>query len=161
MRPADPMVSPSLAVLSEAHRRRAIERYDKLRPHLERNVPLKRVAEESGVPLRTAQRWVSRYRRGGLAGLSRTARADRGKSRRLSDELRRYAERLAAQRPGMRPGAIYREVCRAARERGQNLPSYHTVYHVIRSVPAASPRSAYNRENALGLPAQSGEIDPE
>ena len=161
MRPADPMVSVSLAGLPEARRRRAIERYDKLRPHLERDVPLKRVAEEAGVPLRTAQRWVSRYRRWGLAGLSRTARADRGKSRRLSDALRDYAERLALQRPALRPGAIYREVCRAAGERGQNLPSYHTVYHVIRGVPAGPAPRARSSETAVRLPARSGEIEPQ
>ena len=161
MRPADPMISASLAALSEAHRRRTLERYDKLRPHLEGDVPLKRVAAESGVPLRTAQRWVSRYRRWGIAGLSRTARADRGKSRRLSDELRGYAEGLARQKPALRPGAIYREVCRAARERGQNPPSYHTVYHVIRSSPAASAPPACGSETALGLPARPGKIERE
>jgi putative transposase len=154
------MVSVSLAGLPEARRRRAIERYDKLRPHLERGVPLKRVAEETGVPLRTAQRWVSRYRRGGLAGLSRTARADRGKSRRLSDDLRGYAEGLALQRPALRPGAIYREVCRAACERGQDPPSYHTVYHVIRSAPATAAPAARSHEKVLGLPARPGEIEP-
>jgi putative transposase len=40
-------------------RRRAFDRYRKLRPHLEEAVPLTRVAAEAGLPLRTAQRWVS------------------------------------------------------------------------------------------------------
>lgn len=128
------MVSGNFAELSEARQRCALDRYDKLRPHLEHDVPLKRVAAESGVPLRTAQRWTSRYRRLGLAGLSRAVRADRGKGRRLTDELRQIAEKLVRQRLLARPGAIYREVCRAACDRGQEPPDYHTVYKFIRSL---------------------------
>jgi hypothetical protein len=52
--------------------------------HLEQCVPLTRVAAEAGLPLRTAQRWVSRYQRFGLAGLSRAAGADQGMISRLA-----------------------------------------------------------------------------
>jgi len=41
-----------------------------LRPHLEDGVPLAQVAREAGVPERTAQRRLARYREGGLAGLA-------------------------------------------------------------------------------------------
>ena len=91
------------------------------------------------MPLRTAQRWVSRYRRFGLAGLSRHVRADQGKRRRVSDELQRLAESLALQQPSLGPGAIYREVCRVAQAQGRALPGYHTIYNVIRD--ARSGRS--------------------
>jgi putative transposase len=91
------------------------------------------------LPLRTAQRWVSRYRRFGLAGLSRAVRADQGKRRRVSDELRGLAERLALQDPSLGPGAIHREVCRVAQAQGQGPPGYNTVYNVIRG--ARSGRS--------------------
>ena len=74
MLPTDPAARAAFAGLSEARRRRAFDRYLKLRPHLEQDVSLTRVAAEAGLPLRTAQRWVSRYRRFGLAGLSRAAR---------------------------------------------------------------------------------------
>jgi len=87
------------------------------------------------VPFRTAQRWVGRYRRFGLAGLARAGRADRGKRRRLSDELCHLAGGLALQRPPLGPGAIYKEVCRVADARGQRQPGYHTVYNAIRAIP--------------------------
>jgi putative transposase len=106
--------SIALAELPEPMRQRALDRYHKLRPHLEQNLPLARVAEEASVPFRTAQRWVCRYRQFGLAGLARAGRADRGKRRRLSDELCHLAEGLALQRPPLGPSAIYREVCRVA-----------------------------------------------
>jgi putative transposase len=132
MRPTLPEARAALAGLSEPRRRRAFDRYRKLRPHLEQAVPLTRVAAEAGLPLRTAQRWVSRYRRFGLAGLSRAARTDQGKRRRLSDELRHLAEGLALQEPPLGPGAIYREVCCVAQAQGQAPPGYHTIYNVIR-----------------------------
>jgi putative transposase len=104
---------------------------------LEEAAPLTRVAAEAGLPLRTAQRWVSRYRRFGLAVLSRVARADHGKRRRVSDELRRLAEALASQEPSLGPGAIYREVCRVAHAQGQAPPGYHTIYNIIRGARSA------------------------
>jgi hypothetical protein len=70
-----------------------------------------------------------------LAGLTRAGRADQGKRRRLSKELSHLAEGLALQRPPFGPGAIYREVCRVAREKGQDPPGYHTVYNVVRAIP--------------------------
>jgi putative transposase len=124
---------PAATLLSKA-RRRAFNRYWKLRSHLEQDVTLTRVAAEAGVPLRTAQRWVSRYRRFGLAGLSRTERSDKGNRRRLSDDLRHLAERLALQKPPLGPGVIYREVCGVAQAGDQEPPRYHTVYNVIRAL---------------------------
>src|SRR5438445_8186447 len=99
MRPTLREARAALAGLTGPLRRRAFDRYRKLRPHLEEAIPLTRVAAEAGLPLRTAQRWVSRYRRFGLAGLSRAARADQGKRRRVPDELRRLAEGLACKTP--------------------------------------------------------------
>ena len=61
----------SLAALGEGGQAQAMARFAVLRPHLEDGVPLTRAATEAGVPLRTAQRWLARYRRDGLAGLAR------------------------------------------------------------------------------------------
>jgi putative transposase len=112
-----------------------MECYRKLRPYLENGVELKRVAQEAELSLRTLQRWVSRYRRFGLAGLSRVGRADEGKRRRISDELCRLAEGLALQKPPLGPAAIHRELRRVALATGQRPPGYHTVYSVIRAIP--------------------------
>jgi hypothetical protein len=70
----DAATSVALTELSERQRERALDRYKKLRPHLERDIPLAGVAKEASLPLRTAQRWVSRYRRFGLIGLIRDGR---------------------------------------------------------------------------------------
>lgn len=73
-------------------------RWEVLRPHLEEGAPLTRAARHAGVPLRTVQRWLARYRAGGLEALARTSRSDRG-SRRTPEELVRLIEGLALRRP--------------------------------------------------------------
>ena len=125
----------SIGELPEEHRQRALERYRLLRPHLDGDLALSHLARSTEHSLRTLQRWVTRYRRFGLAGLSRAGRADSGKRRRISDELRRFAEGLALQKPPLGPTAIHREVQRAALANGQRPPGFHTVYNVIRAIP--------------------------
>lgn len=58
----------SLAALDERRREQAMARFAVLRPHLEKGVPLVRAAGHAGIPVRTAERWLARYHRGGLAG---------------------------------------------------------------------------------------------
>ena len=60
---ADAATDAALSEMPEEVRQRAFDRYQKLRPHLEQNAPLARVAKEASLPFRTAQRWASRYRR--------------------------------------------------------------------------------------------------
>jgi putative transposase len=59
----------------EEQHRQAMDRFVALRPALEDGVPLTRAAADAGIPLRTAQRWLTRYRRHGLAGLARVVEA--------------------------------------------------------------------------------------
>jgi hypothetical protein len=77
---------PALAELDEDERAQVVERWAVLRPHVEDGFPLTEAAAAAGVPLRTAQRWLARYRDGGLAALARDRRSDRG-VRRLHAEL--------------------------------------------------------------------------
>src|SRR5271163_658553 len=128
---------PDLAQLSDAAWQHALERYRKLQPHLEQNVPLLQVARAAALPLRTAKRWVQRYRRFGLAGLTRRDRADQGKQRSISPALLELLEGLALQKPRLPIAAIYREVCRIALAQGQPLPGYHSVYRAVKALPAA------------------------
>jgi putative transposase len=53
---------------------------------IERNVSLTRAARDGGVALRTARRWLRRYRAEGLVGLVRSARGDAAR-RKLSADL--------------------------------------------------------------------------
>lgn len=51
-----------LAGLTEEARKRAMERYRLLQPHLEHNEPLRAVGKAASLPYRTAHRLVSQYR---------------------------------------------------------------------------------------------------
>lgn len=83
-----------LATLSESDRQVALDRFRLLQPHLEQGTSLAAVASEAGLAYRTAVRWVSLYRRFGLAALARKGRADRGRRRALSHEFKAQWLRL-------------------------------------------------------------------
>src|SRR6476660_1439557 len=108
-----------------------MERYRLLRPHLEEGVPLARIAREQGIVLRTAQRWLRRYRTSGLAGVARQPRTDRGR-RTFPSDLVRLIEGLALRVPAQTVAAIHRQAVTVAAEQGWPAPSYGTVYGIVR-----------------------------
>ena len=57
-----------LTALSKAQRSQALQRGRTLRPSVKDAVRLAGVPADAGVPERTARRWRTRYRAGGLAG---------------------------------------------------------------------------------------------
>ena len=120
----------SLAGRGEEGRARAMARFAVLRPHLEEGVPLARAAGEAGVPPRTAQRWLARYRRDGLAGLARPVRSDAG-AHRAPSELVALVEGLGLKRPRSSAAAIHRRVRDVATARGWRAPSYGTVHAIL------------------------------
>ena len=65
----------------------AMERYRIIESYLEGARTLASVATEAEITLRTAQRWVERYRRDGLASLVRRQRVDQGSRRVISDRM--------------------------------------------------------------------------
>ena len=85
---------PLLSTLSEVARQQAMARFQIIQPCVERGVPLPEVARHHGVALRTARRWVQRYRTGGLVALSRTRRASRGIPYRVPPDLTQRIEAL-------------------------------------------------------------------
>jgi putative transposase len=59
-----------LGEVPEEARELAMSRFRLIQPHLEKNQPLQTVAANGKVPFRTAQRWVSQYRKFGLIALA-------------------------------------------------------------------------------------------
>jgi hypothetical protein len=59
-----PAGQTALAMFGEYDRAEAHRRWLVLRAHVEDGVPLTRVAAQSGIPHRTLQRWLARYRAG-------------------------------------------------------------------------------------------------
>ena len=84
----------ALAALTEAQRQQAMARFAVLRSHLHEGIPLSEVARTAGVPLRSVQRWLARYRAAGLVGLARAQRSDTGQ-RKLPADLVQVIEGMA------------------------------------------------------------------
>jgi putative transposase len=112
----------------------AIERYRILEPHFTDDISLAELARAGGHSERTLQRWLQRYRLGGLSKLARTQRADRGKHHLLPDQLVQFIRKAATKRPRPPVAAIHRMVRAIAAAEGLPSPSYSTVCRVVRSV---------------------------
>jgi len=87
-------MKPALATFTEEEHQEAMRRFAVLQPHLNAGVPLSEAARAAGVPLRSVQRWLARYRRAGLVGLVKAKRSDTG-NRKLSAELVALIEGMA------------------------------------------------------------------
>jgi putative transposase len=123
-------------------------RYQLIQPFLGRGVPLAEVARHHGVALRTARRWVQRYRAGGLVALSRTHHAGQGIPRRVTPDLTQRIEALALQTPPLSVAAIHRQVRALATTQGMPAPCYRTVYNIIKRIAPALRTLAHHGSKA-------------
>ena len=129
--------------LPAERRSKAMARFAVLRPHLEDDVPLSRAAEAAGVPVRTARRWLVRFRQEGMAGLARAERDDRGGPR-LPDELVRMIKGMALARPPPSAAAIHRRLAGLASDRGWPMPATRTVRAVVAGLDPAMRTLAHD-----------------
>ena len=109
--------------LSEEQRAEAHARFEMLRPALEEGVSQAQIARTHQLSKSAVQRWVKRYREQGLAGLVTTARKDKGKSRRLPEQVITLVEGLALQTPPRSAAAIHRQVVEIAKAQGWTPPA--------------------------------------
>ena len=114
--------APVLTELTDAQREQAMARFFVLQPQLDRGVPLPRAAREAGIPLRTAQRWLARYRSSGLVGLARLPRTDLGRRKKVPAEVVEFVEGLFLRKPRPSVASIYRRVLAMATERRWPAP---------------------------------------
>ena len=135
--------APALAELTEEARAKALLRWQVLRPHLEDGVALVHAAREAGVPERTAQRWLARYRDGGLVGLTAPQRSDRG-GRRMPDELVAFIEGMALRHPRPSAATVHRRAVQVAERSGWRAPSYATVHAIVRALDPAMVTLAHD-----------------
>jgi putative transposase len=137
-----------LASLQESAREMALKRFRIIQPHLEHDRSLSLIARTTKIPYRTIHRWLTQYRRFGLAALARKAREDRGKRRTMSPRLMEVAEALVLEVPPLPIAAIYRRICQIAKDTGNSAPSYDVIYEVVRQVPAGLLTLAHEGKKA-------------
>jgi putative transposase len=127
---------PRAATLNEGQRLLAMKRFGVLRPHLEEEISLARAAQDAGIALRTAQRWLTLYQECGLAGLARKVRGDAG-VRRAPAELVSLIEGMALKKPRASAAAIHRRIGKIAAAQGWRAPSYSTIYAILAAIDPA------------------------
>src|SRR5260370_42423971 len=110
---------------SEAAREAAMARYRVIQPCLEQKRSLAMVANDADVCFRTAQRWVSQYRKFGLVALARKSRDDRGARRVVSPKIKAAIEGLALERPPFPIRSICRQIRQFAEARRETPPLRH------------------------------------
>ena len=119
-----------LTELTEAQRSQAMARFALLRRHVEEGVPLAKLARQEGVPIRTARRWLSRYKHRGLAGLARQVRADAG-THKMPADLVDLIKGMALGKPRPSIAALHRRLCVLAKARSLEAPSYSAIYGIV------------------------------
>jgi len=142
---------PLFSQLPAAQQELALQRFQIIQPFLEGRVLLTYIVRTHRLALRTARRWVQRYRADGLAGLVRSIRADRGTRRGMSLEMQQFIQELVQREGEASVASLHRRVLHAATERGWPAPSYSRVYAIVRSLKAL-PRA----EQADLLPRRRG-----
>ena len=127
---------------------RVADRLAFLRVHLHDGVPLASAARDAGVPIRTARRWLARFRDAGPAGLALKPRSDAG-GRKLARDLVELIEGLAFTKPRLSAATIYRRVRAVSHERGLRAPSYGTVHAIMAGLDPAALTLAHDGEAAF------------
>jgi len=127
---------------------RAADRLSLLHVHLHDGVPLASAARDAGVPIRTARRWLARFRDAGPVGLATKPRSDAG-ARRIRRELVELIEGLAFTKPRRSAAAIHRRAAAVARERGWRAPSPSTVHAIMAGLDPAALTLAHEGEAAF------------
>lgn len=126
----------SLAEFSEAQRSQALDRYEKIRPVLNRAISVTGAAEACGVTDRTFRRWLRRYERTGLAGLVTKSRSDRYQPR-IPLQLQHVIEGLALTTPPLSVAEIHRRIGLAAAKLNVKAPSYSAARALIKKIDPA------------------------
>jgi putative transposase len=137
------------AALTEKQRQLAMERFNVLRPHLEDDVPLAHAARQPGISVRTAERWLARYRHSGFVGLVRSTRSD-AEAHRLPDDVVALIEGMGLKKPRASAAAIHRRIRNLADAQGWAVPSYGTVYAILANLDPVMVTLAHDGASAFG-----------
>lgn len=141
--------------MSKSHPTSALERFQVIRPYLEDEVSLTKLAKKNGLSLSTLKRWVGKYREFGLAGLDRKTRSDKNSHHHTTLELEQLVEALVLKKPAVTLAAIHRKVCEVAKRKGLSEPTYRVVWLIAQQIDpgliklAHEGTKAYNQEYEL------------
>lgn len=103
-------------------------RWSYVRLNVEDDVPLAAIARDSGIPLRTLERWKHTYMLDGLQGLEPKRRT---RPETLTPDIVRMIEGAALMRPRQSLAAITRTMTKICAEKAWPIPAYTQVRRVV------------------------------
>ena len=127
---------------------RQLELYRLVDRHLNHGVPVKLVAAEAGMTERQFYRLMHAYQTGGLDGLARKSRKDKGGSRIVPGDFQKIIEGMCLQRPKPTLAWVHRKVKDYCNREGLALPSYHVVWRIYQAIPDEQKVYAHEGERA-------------
>lgn len=122
-----------LSEVSELKREQAVEKYKIIQPHVQLGIPLSVISNDSKISQRTLQNWVQKYNAYGLKGLVRKKRTDSG-SVRVSNDLIPIIEDIVLKNRRISITSVHRKIEKICIEKKWDLPSYHQVYSITKSI---------------------------
>ena len=90
------------------------------------------------------------YRASGLASLARKTRLDHGALRVVSEPMKRAIEGLALESHPVPITSVHRQIKEYAQAIGEIVPSYWTVYDIVREVPPSLRTLAHQGAKSYG-----------
>lgn len=118
-------------------KRTSFEKYQLIKPLIEKESSAIEIEKISGVPARTLRYWIAQFKISGLTSLERKQRSDKNNYRSLPADLVEITKGFALQKPRMPITSILRKVTIIAQKRNIKLPSYDTIYKIVKSISPA------------------------
>lgn len=129
------LISAALSQIDEKGRDEAHRKYKILEPFLNKNIPLKIISKKSGVPVRTLNLWLRKYKDNGLKGLARKYRRDKGTPRIYDLDLQKRVEGLYLNNSKLSSASIHRLITEHCKQNSIKEPSYRLVCRIVKSIP--------------------------
>ncbi|TDT72435.1 hypothetical protein EV215_0241 [Hypnocyclicus thermotrophus] len=110
------------------------ERFEIIKPFLDKEKNLIDVSRESLVPYSTLKRWVSAYKKDGIMGLERTVRKDKNSFRSVDKEILDYLAFLYQTESNLKILDAHKKLNKFLKSLGKKEISYDTVYRIINNL---------------------------
>src|SRR5271157_5451435 len=111
-----------------------LEKYKIIQPIIDREVTALEIEKKVDIPARTLLNWVKQFKTDGYKGLERKSRSDNGNLRSISKDVAEIVRAFALQKPPLLISAIYRNVAIIAKRESFQMPSYDTIYNIVKDI---------------------------
>ncbi len=112
-----------------------LSKYLVIKPYLEQESSLSTISVDSGVAIRTLQRWIAQYKKHGLQNLDRKRRSDLGKYRKITSQTKGIIEGLFLHKQNISIANITRKINEYCAGQNTTPANYYTVRKVIQAIP--------------------------